>query len=64
MRVITIKTLATELGLSYWQVRHVIRSGYVSVKRLPNQRKAYLTPGEASAIRAFFGVVDPKHDRY
>ena len=64
MAVITIRALATELGLSYWQVRHVIRSGYVTVKRLPHQRKAYLTPGEAGAIKAFFGVVDPKQDRY
>jgi hypothetical protein len=64
MAVITIKALANELGLTYWQVRHVIRSKFVTVKRLPHQRKAYLTPGEAAAIKAFFGVVDPKQDRY
>lgn len=64
MAVITIRSLANELGLSYWQIRHVIRSKFVTVKRLPHQRKAYLTPGEAAAIKAFFGVVDPKQDRF
>ena len=52
MAVITIRSLANELGLSHWQIR------------LPHQRKAYLTPGEAAAIKAFFGVVDAKQDRY
>jgi len=64
MPVITIRSLAQELGVTYWQVCHVIRSKFVTVKRLPHQRKAYLTPGEAGAIKAFFGVVDPKQDRY
>ena len=65
MAVISIRELAQQLGISYWRVRHVIRSGFVSVKRLPHQRKAYLTPGEVGAIKAFFGVVvDPKQDRY
>ena len=64
MVVTTIRSLAKELGLTYWQVRHIIRSGYVTVKRLPHQRKMYLTPGEVGAIKAFFGFVDPKQDRY
>ena len=63
MAVITMRSLANEIGVTYWQVRHVIRSGFVTVKRLPHQRKAYLTPGEAAAIKAFFGI-DPKQDRY
>ena len=64
MAIVTIRSLAQELNLSYWQIRHVIRSGYVSVKRPPGHRKMYLTPGEVGAIKAFFGVTDSQHDRY
>lgn len=56
MAEITLRSLARDLGVSYWRVRHVIRAGFVTVKRLPHQRKAYLTPAEAGAIRAFFGL--------
>jgi len=58
MGVITLHSLAREIGVSYWQVRHVIRAGYVTVKRLHKHRKLYLTPSEAGAIKAFFGVTD------
>ena len=64
MAVTTIRSLANELGLTYWQVHHIIRAGYVTVKRPPHHRKLYLTPGEVGAIKAFFGVVDPSGDRY
>jgi len=46
--------------VTYWQVRHVIRSGYVSVRQPPDHRKLYLTPQEARAIKAFFGVADSR----
>ena len=63
MGVTTIRSLAREIGVTYWQIRHIIRAGYVSVKRFHKHRKLYLTPGEVSAIKAFFGVSDASGDR-
>lgn len=63
MGVTTLRSLATEIGVTYWQIRHIIRAGYVSVKRLHKHRKLYLTPSEAGAIKAFFGVSDAGGDR-
>ena len=58
MGVITIRSLAKEIGVTYWQIRHILRAGYVTVKRFHQHRKLYLTPAEAGAIKAFFGVAD------
>lgn len=64
MAVMTIRDLAKQIGVSYWQIRHILRAGYVSIKRPPGHRKLYLTPGEVGAIKAYFGIVDPRGDRY
>jgi hypothetical protein len=64
MAVTTIRSLANEIGVSRWRIYHLLRAGYVSVKRPPGHRKVYLTPGEITAIKAHFGLVDPPHDRY
>lgn len=64
MAVTTIRSLSIEIGVSYWQIRHILRAGYVTIKRLPHHRKLYLTPGEVGAIKAYFGIVDPRGDRY
>ncbi|HEY1186188.1 MAG TPA: hypothetical protein VGE74_00965 [Gemmata sp.] len=58
MPVTTIRSLAAEIGISYWQVRHVVRMGYVTAQR-PARRKWYLTPEDARAIKAYFGQVEP-----
>lgn len=63
MGVTTLRTLAKDIGVTYWQIRHVIRAGYVSVKRFHKHRKLYLTPAEVGAIKAFFGVSDESGDR-
>jgi hypothetical protein len=64
MAVTTIRSLAKEIGVSRWRIYHLLRAGYVSIKRPPGHRKVYLTPGEIAAIKAYFGLVDPRHDRY
>lgn len=64
MAVMTIRDLAKQIGVSYWQIRHILRAGYVSIKRPPGHRKLYLTPGEVGAIKAYFAIVDPRGDRY
>lgn len=64
MAVTTIRSLAQEIGVSHWRIYHILRAGYVSIKRPPGHRKLYLTPGEVGAIKAYFGVVDPRRDRY
>jgi hypothetical protein len=63
MGVTTIRSLAKEIGVTYWQIRHILRAGYVTVKRFHKHRKLYLTPGEVGAIKAFFGVSDARGDR-
>ncbi len=60
MTVTTIRSLAEEIGVTYWQVRHIIRSGYVPMRQPPQQRKLYLTPREVGAIKDFFGVADAR----
>lgn len=57
MSVTTIRSLAAEIGISYWQVRHVVRMGYVAAQR-PARRKWYLTPEDVRAIKAYFGQVE------
>jgi len=64
MAVTTIRSLANELGVSRWRIYYLLRAGYVSVKRPPGHRKVYLTPAEITAIKAHFGIVDLRHDRY
>ncbi|CAN5534831.1 hypothetical protein BH11PLA2_BH11PLA2_16100 [soil metagenome] len=59
MGVTTIRTVAADLGISYWAVRHAIRRGYVGVERDGHRRKIYLTPTEVKAIKTHFGVCDP-----
>lgn len=63
MPVTTIRSLADEIGVSYWQIRHVLRRGYVQVTRPFQQRKLYLSPAEVKAIIAFFGAVEGNEDR-
>lgn len=63
MGVTTIRSLAKDIGVTYWQIRHIIRAGYVTVKRFHKHRKVYLTPAEVGAIKAFFGVSDTRGDR-
>jgi hypothetical protein len=62
MAVNTIRSVAAEIGATYWQVRHAIRRGYVGIDRLGPRRKVYLTPTEVRAIKTHFGVVDPEPD--
>lgn len=60
MAVNTIPSVAAEIGVTYWQVRHAIRSGYVGIDRAGPRRKVYLTPAEVRAIKTHFGVCDPE----
>ena len=59
MKAKTIRSLAAEIGVSYWAVRHALRQGYVSVHREEGHRKVYLKPDEVRAIKAHFGVLNP-----
>jgi len=63
MGVTTIRSLAKDIGVTYWQIRHIIRAGYVTVKRFHKHRKLYLTPAEVGAIKAFFGVIERGENR-
>jgi hypothetical protein len=56
VKVTTLRTLAQELGISYWQIRHALRQGYVKVQRDAQRRKVYLRPDEVEAIKRHFGV--------
>lgn len=60
MSVTTIRSLANELGVTYWQIRHILRCGYVPVERPARKRKVYLAPAEVRAIKAHFGLCDPE----
>ena len=62
MKATTIKSLAVEIGVSYWAIRHALRQGYVAVQR-PKHRKVYLNPSEVRAIKSHFGVLDTERVR-
>ena len=62
MAVTTIRSLANEIGVSRWRIYHLLRAGYVTIKRPPGHRKVYLKPTEIAAIKAHFGLVGPPHD--
>ena len=57
MKATTISSLASEIGVSYWAVRHALRQGYVAVERPRKGRKLYLQPDEVDAIKRHFGVL-------
>ena len=64
MKATTISSLASEIGVSYWAVRHALRQGYVAVERPRKGRKLYLQPDEVDAIKRHFGVLlMPTEDR-
>jgi len=60
MKATTIRSLAVQIGVSYWAIRHAMRQGYVCVERPLKRRKLYLQPNEVEAIKKHFGVLRPK----
>jgi hypothetical protein len=60
MKATTIRSLAVQIGVSYWAIRHAVRQGYVSVERPYKRRKLYLQPEEVDAIKKHFGVLPAK----
>lgn len=57
MKATTIRSLAGQIGVSYWAIRHAMRQGYVSVERPYKRRKLFLQPEEVEAIKQHFGVL-------
>ena len=60
MKATTIRSLAGQIGVSYWAIRHAMRQGNVAVNRPYKRRKLYLQPEEVEAIKKHFGVLHPK----
>lgn len=60
MKATTIRSLAGQIGVSYWAIRHAMRQGYVSIERPYKRRKLYLQPEEVELIKKHFGVLPAK----